>query len=130
MKQNGDSIFPRTLAANASGRWEKPLKEPLLQISEYPKATMQHLLMVQNECKKKGVEMILSTVPTSSYDPIYRGLVSGMAEELNVYLIQGNDATRDLSDFSDGVHLNASGAEKYSKFLGKQISNRIGRSAN
>ncbi len=130
MKQNGDSIFPRTLTTNASGKWEGPLKEPLLQISEYPKATMQHLLAIQNDCHKKGVEMILSTVPTSSYNPIYRGLASGMAKELNVYLIQGNDATRDLSDFSDGVHLNALGAEKYSKFLGKQISTRIWSSAN
>lgn len=128
MKQNGDSIFPRTLTASASGRWEKPSKEPLLQISEYPKATLQHLLAIQNECEKEGVEMILSTVPTSSYDPIYRGFVRGMAKELNVYFIQGNDATRDLSDFSDGVHLNALGAEKFSKFLGKKISTRIGHS--
>lgn len=130
MKQNGDSIFPRTFAANATGEWEKPKKEPLLQISEYPKATMEHLLAIQRECKKKGIEMILSTVPTSNYSPTYVGLVSAIAKRLNIYFIEGNNATRDLSDFSDGVHLNALGAEKYSIFLGKQLSTRMGLSTN
>lgn len=121
MKFNGDSSFARTLNSYATGNWELPVSEPILNITNYPAATMRHLRIVQAECKRIGAKLVLSTVPTNSYNPRYRANVSSIAKKLNVSFIQGNDATTDLSDFSDGVHLNEKGATKLSKLIGKEL---------
>jgi hypothetical protein len=121
MKFNGDSSFARNHNSFSTGNWQLPASEPVIQIPQYPKATMRHLHIIQDDCKKIGAKLILTTVPTSSYDPKYRALTSSIAKKLGVTFIQGNDATKDFSHFSDGVHLNALGAEKLSKFLGLEL---------
>jgi lysophospholipase L1-like esterase len=65
--------------------------------------------------------MVLSTVPTNSYNPEYRALIKAIAKELDLEFIQGNNATTNLADFSDGVHLNAVGANKFSEFIGAEL---------
>lgn len=121
MKFNGDSSFPRTLNSYTSGKWDLPTSEPFMQITDYPAATMRHLETLEAECKKIGTELVLSTVPTNTYNAKYRALIGSIAQRLGVEFIQGNDATTDLGDFSDGVHLNAVGARKLSQFLGAEL---------
>lgn len=127
MKFNGDSSFPRTLNSYASGKWDLPTDELFPQITDYPAATMRHLRLLRIECEKIRAKLILSTVPTSSYNPKYRALVSSMAQQLGVEFIQGNNATTDLADFSDGVHLNAVGAEKLSRYVGEVLATLLKR---
>lgn len=121
MKFNGDSSFARNLNSYSTGQWQLPTSEPVLQITQYPAATMRHLSIIRAKCKRIGAKLVLTTVPTSSYDPMYRALTSSIAKKLDVSFIQGNESTKDFSDFSDGVHLNAVGAAKLSKFLGIEL---------
>lgn len=121
MKFNGDSSFARTLNSYSTGKWDLPMSEPFLEISNYPVATMRHLRIMQAECNRIGAELVLSTVPTNTYNPKYRALVNSMAKQVGAEFIQGNNATTDLADFSDGVHLNARGAEKLSRFIGEAL---------
>ena len=121
MKFNGDSNFARTLHSYSTGKWELPKSEPILKITHYPAATMRHLRIIQEECKKIGAILILSTVPTNNYNPKYRALASSVGEELGLEFIQGNDATTNLADFSDGLHLNAVGAKKLSELIGIEL---------
>ena len=76
---------------------------------------------MQAECNRIGAKFVLSTVPTNTYNPKYRALVSSMAKQIGAEFTQGNNATTDLADFSDGVHLNARGAEKLSRFIGEAL---------
>ena len=117
MKFNGDSSFARTLNSYASGNWELPKSEPIFKITNYPAATIRHLRIVQEECKKIGAKLVLSTVPTNSYNPKYRVLARSIGKQLGLDFIQGNNATTNLADFSDGVHLNAVGARKLSELI-------------
>lgn len=121
MKFNGDSSFARTLNSYASGNWELPKSEPIFKITNYPAATMRHLRIVQEECKKIGAKLVLSTVPTNSYNPKYRVLARSIGKQLGLDFIQGNNATTNLADFSDGVHLNAVGARKLSELIGTEL---------
>jgi hypothetical protein len=121
MKFNGDSSFARTLNSYASGNWELPKSEPTFKITNYPAATMRHLRIVQEECKKIGAKLVLSTVPTNSYNPKYRVLARSIGKQLGLDFIQGNNATTNLADFSDGVHLNAVGARKLSELIGTEL---------
>jgi hypothetical protein len=121
MKFNGDSSFARTLNSYASGNWELPKSEPTFKITNYPAATMRHLRIVQEECKKIGAKLVLSTVPTNSYNPKYRVLARSIGKQLGLDFIQGNNATTNLADFSDGVHLNAVGARKLSELIGTDL---------
>lgn len=121
MKFNGDSSFARTLNSYATGKWELPISEPFLKITNYPAATMRHLRIIQVECKRIGAKLVLGTVPTNSYNPKYRALIGSIAKQIGSDFFQGNNATSNLADFSDGVHLNAVGAEKLSKFIGIEL---------
>lgn len=121
MKFNGDSSFPRTLNSYTSGKYDLPTSEPFLQITSYPAATVRHLQVLEAECKKIGANLILSTVPTITYNPKYRALVGSLAQRVGVEFIQGNNATTELGDFSDGVHLNAVGARKLSEYVGSEL---------
>ena len=82
---------------------------------------MRHLRIVQEECKKIGAKLVLSTVPTNSYNPKYRVLARSIGKQLGLDFIQGNNATTNLADFSDGVHLNAVGARKLSELIGTEL---------
>ncbi len=121
MKFNGDSSFARTLDSFSTGSWALPTSEAILKISNYPVATMRHLRIVEAECKRMGAKLVISTVPTNSYNPKYRALISSMGKKLGLDFIQGNNATMNLADFSDGVHLNAVGARKLSEFIGIEL---------
>ena len=121
MKDNGDSSFVRTLNSHGKGQWQLPTNEPELEPTHFPSATMRHLRIMKVECQKIGVKLILATVPTNSYNPTYRVLIPAMAKDLGLGFIQGNDATYDFSNFSDGVHLNDVGAKILSKFLGLEL---------
>ena len=121
MKFNGDSSFARTLNSYSTGRWQLPTSESALTITHFPAATMRHLRILQAECVKIGAKLVLATVPTNSYNPNYRAQVGAIAKQLDIQFIQGNDATTDFSDFSDGVHLNENGAKKLSKLIGIEL---------
>ena len=56
-----------------------------------------------------------------SYNIKYRALESSIAKQLGVDFIHGNNTTTNLTDFSDGVHINAVGAEKLSEFIGVEL---------
>ncbi len=56
-----------------------------------------------------------------SYNAMYRTLASSIAKQVGADFIQGNNATTNLTDFSDGVHLNAVGADKLSELIGVEL---------
>lgn len=121
MKDNGDSSFVRTLNSYGKGQWQLLANGPELEPTHFPSATMRHLRIMKVECQKIGAKLILATVPTNSYNPTYRVLIPAMAKDLGLGFIQGNDATTDFSNFSDGVHLNDVGAMILSDFLGLKL---------
>lgn len=121
MKFNGDSSFARTLNSYATGQWQLPATETLEKPSRFPRATMRHLRIMKAESQKIGAKLILATVPTNTYNPNYRALVSAIAEQIDVGFIQGNNATTKFSDFSDGVHLNKIGAQRLSDLIGLEL---------
>lgn len=121
LKFNGDSIFPRSNEAFAQGGWSIPTDSSSDLNTPLPLATMRHLRILLKRCKELNVALILGTVPTSVFEPKYRIMVPTMAKELGIGFIQGNDATTDLGDFTDGVHLNGHGAALFSRFLGGRI---------
>lgn len=121
IKFNGDSSFPRTNNAFAEGKWQLPLNEPQGLPLHLPAATLAHLRILLEECQKTGTTLILGTVPTAEYNQSYRSLVSAIAQRIGVNFIQGNDATTNSKDFSDGVHLNGPGAMLLSRFIGERI---------
>ncbi|MFZ2227637.1 MAG: hypothetical protein WA090_03490 [Candidatus Nanopelagicaceae bacterium] len=125
MKFNGDSSFERTPNSYAQGKWFLPKVESRVTSVNLPLATMRHLRILKAACRKIGAKLILSTVPTSSYEPNYRALVPAIASKLGLDFVQGNDATTDRSNFIDGVHLNAPGALVFSKFVGEKLRGAI-----
>ena len=98
-----------------------PLNEPQGLALHLPTATIAHLQNLLKTCKKSETTLILGTVPTSQLNQNYRSLVSSMALHLGVDFIQGNDATTNSKDFSDGTHLNRDGAMILSRYVGERI---------
>jgi hypothetical protein len=119
IKFNGDSIFPRGNFSFAEGKWQLPLNEPGGLVLDLPTATMVHLQNLLETCERTKTTLILGTVPTSQLNQDYRSLVASMAFNLGVEFIQGNDATTNSMDFSDGVHLNSNGAMILSSYVGE-----------
>lgn len=125
MKFNGDSSFARTLNSYATGQWQLPATEPEQAPTLFPSATMRHLRIMKAECQKIGARLILATVPTNSYNPTYRSLIPAMAKQLGLGFIQGNNATTNLANFSDGVHLNDVGASLLSRYIGEGMERNV-----
>jgi len=121
IKFNGDSIFPRGNFPFAEGKWQLPSNEPQGLALDLPTATIAHLQNLLKTCEKTKSTLILGTVPTSQLNQNYRSLVSSMALHLGVAFIQGNDATTNSKNFSDGTHLNRDGAMILSRYIGERI---------
>jgi hypothetical protein len=85
------------------------------------KGSLKYLIEIRDVAKSKGVNLIIGTVPTLSFDPLYRNSVQQIARELGVGFVQGNDAVGQGRFFQDGVHLNQSGATEFSKFLAQEL---------
>jgi hypothetical protein len=82
---------------------------------------LRYLVEIRNLARAKGVNVILGTVPTLSYDPTYRAIIEKIAKHLGVDFVQGNDALGRGIYFQDGVHLNRNGATEFSKFLAVEL---------
>lgn len=83
---------------------------------------MKYLIEIREFARSQGVNLIIGTVPTLSYDAKYRGEIEAMANHLGVPFIQGNDAVGTGEYFQDGVHLNRRGAAEFSEFLSRELS--------
>lgn len=99
-----------------------------------PSENFERLEMIERECRKFGVELILVKTPISSWRyPWYEE----WDDEINSFAIEHgiiyynllNDADRIGLDircdsYDGGIHLNVSGAEKVTTFFGDILSNK------
>jgi hypothetical protein len=88
---------------------------------ELPQGTIDDFSELKQYAEKNRIHIIISTVPTGSFDSNYRALSELLAQKFNFTFLQGNDAVTNGKYFEDGVHLNASGASIFSLWLGQNI---------
>ena len=82
---------------------------------------LRYLKEIRDVAKSRGVNLIIGTVPTLTFDPVYRNSIMQIAKDLGVDFVQGNDAVGQGRFFQDGVHLNEPGATEFSKFLAREL---------
>ena len=82
---------------------------------------LKYLKEIRDLAKSRGVNLIIGTVPTLTFDPLYRNSIKQIAKVLGVDFVQGNDAVGQGRFFQDGVHLNEPGATEFSKFLAREL---------
>lgn len=91
------------------------------QKSIHPK-DLKYLTEIRDFALAQGIELIIGTVPTISYEPLYRREIEDMANYLGVEFVQGNDAIGQGKYFQDGVHLNRQGSIEFSKYLARELA--------
>jgi hypothetical protein len=117
----GYTKYPTTTSEFSDPGWD-PSSVPADSSSpSVDKGSLKYLIEIRDVAKSKGVNLIIGTVPTLSFDPLYRNSVQQIARELGVGFVQGNDAVGQGRFFQDGVHLNQSGATEFSKFLAQEL---------
>jgi len=84
--------------------------------------SMKYLKEIRDYTLVSGGRLIIGTVPTLTFDPVYRGAIEEMAKYLGVGFVQGNDALGEGKYFQDEVHLNQMGATTFSKFLSSELA--------
>ena len=83
---------------------------------------VRYLEEIRDLTLANGGSLTIGTVPTLTFDPIYRTTIEAIAKHLNVGFVQGNDALGEGKFFQDEVHLNHMGATSFSKFLSAELS--------
>lgn len=101
-----------------NGISEQKEVDPEIQL---PVGTISDLEYLKSLVDSRSVSITLATVPTTSYDPIYRLTVERLALLFGFGFIQGNDAAYSGELFQDDVHLNLRGAEVFSRWLAERI---------
>jgi hypothetical protein len=91
------------------------------QKSIHPK-DLKYLTEIRDFALAQGIKLIIGTVPTISYEPLYRREIEDMANYLGVEFVQGNDAIGQGKYFQDGVHLNRQGSIEFSKYLARELA--------
>jgi hypothetical protein len=92
-----------------------------IQKSIHPK-DLKYLIEIRDFALAHGSKLIIGTVPTISYEPLYRREIEYMAKYLGIEFVQGNDAVGQGEYFQDGVHLNRQGTIEFSKYLARELA--------
>lgn len=122
---NGYSVFKQIAGAVNIKGWNvhQAVASKDDVTANVPEVGFKDLLKLNRDAKIWGTQLIIGTVPTLNYDPIYRSTIATLSAKLGIPFIQGNDAATQGKYFQDGVHLNYDGAELFSHFMAKQIAN-------
>ncbi len=78
---------------------------------------LKYLLEIRDFTRRKGVNLIIGTVPLLAQDTEYRGTIRDIANRLGISFIQGNDALGQGRYFQDVIHLNKQGSRIFSEYL-------------
>ena len=117
----GYTKYPTTKNEFTDPGWD-PTSAPANSASIIVDVTkLKYLEEIRDLAKSRGVNLIIGTVPTLTFDPLYRNSIKQIAKDLGVDFVQGNDAVGQGKFFQDGVHLNESGATEFSKFLAREL---------
>lgn len=119
----GYTKYGTTESAIEESGWD-PMQVAKPATSGFPrvdKAGLKYLMEIRDLSRAEGGNLIIGTVPTLSFNPIYRDAIKQMAKYLGVSFVQGNDAVGQGKYFQDGVHLNKQGATEFSKFLALEL---------
>jgi len=95
-----------------------------LQKSPFPQIdvrNLRYLEEIRDLTLANGGSLTIGTVPTLTFDPIYRSAIEAIAQHLNVGFVQGNDALGEGKFFQDEVHLNHMGSISFSRFLSTEL---------
>lgn len=117
----GYTKYPTTKNEITDPGWD-PTSAPANSESVLVDVTkLKYLKEIRDVAKSRGVNLIIGTVPTLTFDPLYRNSIKQIAKDLGVDFVQGNDAVGQGRFFQDGVHLNEPGATEFSKFLAREL---------
>lgn len=117
----GYTKYPTTINETTEPGWD-PSSAPAISESVFVDVTkLKYLEEIRDLAKSRGVNLVIGTVPTLTFNPLYRNSIKQIAKYLGVDFVQGNDAVGQGRFFQDGVHLNEPGATEFSKFLAREL---------
>lgn len=119
----GYSRYPTTDFSVSQSGWNPAEQAPDVKGKSVEPKKLRNLVEIRDTARANGVELILGTVPTLTYQPKYRSTIKEIAEFLGVKFVQGNDALGEGRYFQDAVHLNANGSRKFSEYLALTLPN-------
>jgi len=119
----GYSRYPTTNFSVSQAGWNPAEQPPDVKGKSVEPKKLRYLVEIRDTARANGVELILGTVPTLTYQPKYRSTIKEIAEFLGVKFVQGNDALGEGRYFQDAVHLNANGSRKFSEYLALTLPN-------
>jgi hypothetical protein len=117
----GYTKYPTPTNEFSDPGWNPASVSTNLALVSVDKDSLKYLIEIRDVAKSRGVNLIIGTVPTLAFSPVYRNSIQQIARELGVGFVQGNDAVGQGRFFQDGVHLNQSGATEFSKFLAREL---------
>ena len=117
----GYTKYPTTKNEITDPGWDPSSALPNSESALVDVAKLKYLKEIRDLAKSRGVNLIIGTVPTLTFDPFYRNSIKQIAKDLGVDFVQGNDAVGQGRFFQDGVHLNEQGATEFSKFLAREL---------
>ena len=117
----GYTKYPTTKNEFTDPGWD-PSSAPANSESALVDVTkLKYLEEIRDLANARGVNLVIGTVPTLTFNPLYRDSIKQIAKDLGVDFVQGNDAVGQGRFFQDGVHLNEPGASEFSKFLAREL---------
>lgn len=104
-----------------------------IEFADFPEKSMVYLYKIIELCKKENIKLVLMKTPTyvNNWHREYDERLNEIALENNLTYINFVEYDKDMDlkvrvDFiDDGEHMNVSGAEKFSNYLGKYITNNF-----
>ena len=118
----GYTQYPTTKNEITDPGWDPSSALPNSESVLVDVTKLKYLKEIRDLAKSRGVNLIIGTVPTLTFDPLYRNSIKQIAKDLGVDFVQGNDAVGQGKFFQDGVHLNEPGATEFSKFLARELT--------
>lgn len=100
------------------------------QLIPIPDKSMKALRQLSDLCRTHNIQLILYKAPSDGWTKDMSASIQGAADELGVSFLNCMDHLEEIgfdssTDFSDTVHLNATGANKVSAYVGQYLAEKM-----
>ena len=100
------------------------------QLLTIPEKNMAALRQLAELCQSRNIRLVLYKAPSDSWTKDMSASIQAAADEMDVYFLNCMEHLEEIgfdasTDFSDSAHLNGSGANKVSAYVGQYLAAQI-----